>query len=156
MVQAFEKIKAVWHQRKHVIISSLIAVLYSLGGGGDKALRRFILPTVIAASFTQQHAWRRVLSILFLAVPLSLGYSAMIRESNWMMMIALGALMGLSWILLAGRQTIYTVAIMAVVFPCSIVINRFGIDWQFSELFVGAGYGLCYLIVKGDGLWTKR
>jgi hypothetical protein len=80
----------------------------------------------------------------------------MIRESNWMMMIALGALMGLSWILLAKRQTIYTVAIMAVVFPCSIVINRFGIDWQFSELFVGAGYGLCYLIVKGEGLWTKR
>jgi len=146
-----KRLKAVWEQRKHTIIFMLITLLYSLGGGGWKALRRYGIPITICLMLINKNVLRFVLSLTLLAIPLHFGYTPIVDGLNWGAMALLGAAMGLSWVAISYKKTPYLMLLMAATFPVSVYLNKcLGLNWQFSELIVGAGYGVSYLIARGD------
>jgi hypothetical protein len=149
-MQVIDRLKNVWTQRKHVIIFTAIMLLYSCGGGGEKALRRFALPILIAVAVPLQHAWQRVLLAVCLAVPLHLGYTGIVDADNWPMMALLGAGMGLSFAVAAQRRVGEVMLGLAIIFPLSVILSNVGLNWQWCELLVGAGYGVGYLICADE------
>ena len=144
------KLKAVWNQRKDVILFGLISLLYSLGGGGSKFLRRYAMPlTIILALKPYKKVWQNICCAALLALPLHYGYTSIVDGLNWPAIAGLGAVMGLCWLPVAKVKTWVTVPIMTVFFCLSVYVNKFcGLDWMWSEYIVGTGYATCYLICK--------
>jgi hypothetical protein len=156
MRNVFTTVKSVWTQRKHVIIFTAIMALYSLGGGGEKALRRFALPILIAVAVPLRHAWQRVLLAACLAVPLHFGYTGIVDADNWLMLAILGALMGASWAVAAKLRLGVIIPLLAILFPCSVLLSNAGLNWQWCELLVGFGYAVSYLIcVNNREVWDE-
>lgn len=144
------KFKAVWTQRKDVIMFGVISMLYSLGGGGWKPLRRYVMPMAIIATLLPfKKTWQNILAALLLALPLHYGYTEIVDGLNWPAMAALGAVMGLSWAPVARSLVWATMATLCLAFCLSVALNKyFGLDWMWAEYIVGVGYGMCYLMME--------
>lgn len=146
------KIKAVWRQRKQVIMFGLISMLYSLGGGGWKFLRRYAMPLTITMELKPfKKNWQNIAAALLLALPLHYGYTGIVDGLNWPAMALLGAVMGLCWLPVARIRTGICIGILSATFCLSVALNKFcGLDWMWSEYIVGIGYGLCYLTCMAE------
>lgn len=147
------KLKAVWQQRKDVILFCLIACLYSMGGGGWLFLRRYAMPAVIVLGLGRN--WKTaLLSFICLSFPLHLGYTEIVDANNWPMIAGLGAIYGLSWLPAAKLRVIGIILLFAAVWPLAVYLCHFlGVNWQWAELIIGFGFGISYLIA---GLTTKE
>ncbi|MFH2137438.1 MAG: hypothetical protein ABII88_02880 [Candidatus Omnitrophota bacterium] len=140
----------VWKQRRIVVLFCLIALLYSLGGGGWLLLRRYAMPFVIASSL----GWNWLL-FFCLSAPLHLGYTEIVDANNWAMIALLGCLYGVSWYPVLKKRTLAIMALFAAVWCFAVWLCHYqGMNWQWVELMIGVCFGAGFLIadkVRSDG-----
>ncbi|MFH2026773.1 MAG: hypothetical protein ABIK30_13330 [bacterium] len=136
----------VWKQRRSVILFCLIALLYSLGGGGWLLLRRYAMPFVIASALR----WNWLL-FLCLSAPLHLGYTEIIDANNWVMIALLGCLYGVSWYTVLKKKTLIIMPLFAVVWCFAVWLCHYqGMNWQWVELMIGGCFGAGFLIADKE------
>lgn len=142
------RLKAVWQQRREVIIFALIALLYSLGGGGWLLLRRYAMPLVIVLA-AGKGIWPRLLAFVCLSFPLHLGYTDIVDPEKWLLIAGLGILYGLGFLPLLKKETIHVCAMFALIWPAAVWQCHYNaINWQWVEYALGMVFGYGYLLTK--------
>jgi len=173
-----KKIRSVWEQRGDLIVASIIGavillhstfnkireygllmiscgILYSIGGGGWKTSRRFLMSIMVAGYIFRKISIKTILLISSLSLVLSLGYDDMTQQRNWPMIVALGATYGLSWVPVLKKEVWRSIVLMIFAWLVAMTVSYYtGIKWGISEYIIGACYGIIAvwarkLILKG-------
>jgi len=146
------KLRKVWEQRKHLMIAVVVALLFSLGGGGFKELRRIVLPFIITFAmfrYNKQSISRCFGFFAWSVVVLSLGYTPIMDGEQYLKLAVLSVLYSLAFKFLCTWQKYIKIALVfAIVIPIALYLNKhFGLDWAFFELICGGCYAYGYILL---------